>query len=330
MIRRAHSKASKTTDPSKMQRSASGHKNQREKPQPPSPLIEGNQHMRHIDRAPPGDIVRRASKARPREDLARQKSKRMYFEDAFSTSTASPARERVHGDAIVMAEVKTNMIVRDELTLITDLACQLATRYRRPVSSVVVTLHQGACMLFAGTLDPAYAMVVRALPSQLRPATNKRNAALLQRHMEDALGVPPHRGILRFVPVSEEHLACGGRTVAGEIEELEREAGGVRGGGVRGGGGEGGGRDCWWDSLAALRIPPTAGMVTPEPTPPGSVDGELPSMPGSYPKTTPEVESGKKAAHKRRSFVATIFGLSGSKSSDRSSLPAIVDEAPKA
>lgn len=68
--------------------------------------------MRHIDRAPPGDIVRRASKARPREDLARQKSKRMYFEDAFSTSTASPARERVHGDAIVMAEVKTNMIVR--------------------------------------------------------------------------------------------------------------------------------------------------------------------------------------------------------------------------
>ncbi|KAL2139593.1 hypothetical protein VTI28DRAFT_4934 [Corynascus sepedonium] len=349
MIRRAHSKASKTTDPSKMQRSASGHKNQREKPQPPSPLIEGNQHMRHIDRAPPGDIVRRASKARPREDLARQKSKRMYFEDAFSTSTASPARERVHGDAIVMAEVKTNMIVRDELTLITDLACQLATRYRRPVSSVVVTLHQGACMLFAGTLDPAYAMVVRALPSQLRPATNKRNAALLQRHMEDALGVPPHRGILCFVPVPEEHLACGGRTVAGEIEELEREAGG-RADPATGGGwlmestspvvaatvedealrGSKARRMLSVKSLAALRIPPTAGMVTPEPTPPGSADGELPSMPGSYPKTTPEVEPGKKAAHKRRSFVATIFGLSGSKSSDRSSLPAIVDEAPKA
>ncbi|KAK4252340.1 Tautomerase/MIF superfamily [Corynascus novoguineensis] len=325
MIRRARSKASKTTDSSKMQRSASGHKDQRAKPQPPSPLIEGNHHMRHIDRAPPGDIVRRASKARPREDLARQKSKRMFFEDAFSTSTASPARERVHGDAIVMAEVKTNIIVRDEFTLITDLACQLATRYRRPVSSVVVTLHQGACMLFAGTLDPAYAMVVRALPSQLRPATNKRNAALLQRHMEDALGVPPHRGILRFVPVPEEHLACGGRTVAGEIEELERADGGVRGEG-----GEGGGRDYWRDSLAALRIPPTAGMVTPEPTPPGSADGELPSMPGSYPKTTPEVEPGKKAAHKRRSFVATIFGLSGSKSSDRSSLLAILDEAPKA
>lgn len=68
--------------------------------------------MRHIDRAPPGDIARRTSKSQSRADLARQKSKRSFFEDAFSVSPNSPARERVHGDAIVMAEVKTNVIVR--------------------------------------------------------------------------------------------------------------------------------------------------------------------------------------------------------------------------
>jgi hypothetical protein len=60
---------------------------------------------------PPGDIVRRSSKSQPRADLARQKSKRNFFDDAFSANTTSPARDRVHGDAIVMAEVKTNVMV---------------------------------------------------------------------------------------------------------------------------------------------------------------------------------------------------------------------------
>jgi hypothetical protein len=77
-------------------------------------------------------------------------------------------------------------------------------------------------MFFAGSFDPAYVMCVSALPSQLQPTTNKRNAALIQKHMEEALGVRPGRGLLRFVPVQEEHLACGGKTMAGEIEELER------------------------------------------------------------------------------------------------------------
>jgi hypothetical protein len=68
--------------------------------------------MRHIEKALPGDIVRKTSRTQPRADLARQKSKRNFFEEAFSANPVSPARERVHGDAIVMAEVKTNVIVR--------------------------------------------------------------------------------------------------------------------------------------------------------------------------------------------------------------------------
>jgi hypothetical protein len=78
-------------------------------------LIEGNHVLRPIDRAPPGDIVRKTSKSQSRADLSTTKSKKNFFEDAFSAHPGSPARERVHGDAIVMAEVKTNVIVHNPL-----------------------------------------------------------------------------------------------------------------------------------------------------------------------------------------------------------------------
>lgn len=112
--------------------------------------------------------------------------------------------------------------ISDEFTFITELSYHLSTRYRRPVTSIVVTLQHGACMFFGGSFDPAYVMSVFALPSQLMPTTNKRNAALIQKHMEEAIGVGPARGFLRFVPTQEEHLACNGKTMAGEIDELER------------------------------------------------------------------------------------------------------------
>lgn len=38
------------------------------------------------------------------------------------------------------------------------------------------------------------------------------------------LYVEPERGIIKFVPLAEENFATNGKTVAGEIEELEREA----------------------------------------------------------------------------------------------------------
>ncbi|KAK4237923.1 Tautomerase/MIF superfamily [Achaetomium macrosporum] len=306
----------------------SGRKSRRGSPQPTPNLVEGNHLMRNIDRAPPGDIVRRASKTQSRADLARQKSRRNFFEDAFSTNPSTPARERVHGDAIVMAEVKTNVIISDEFTFITELSYLLSTRYQRPVSSIVVTLHHGACMIFGGSFEPAYIMSVFALPSQLLPTTNKRNAALIQKHMEETLEVPPARGFLRFVPTQEEHLACNGKTMAGEIDELEKDfqneenndgakpsrvtldevvAAETRGMRAR--------KRLSTKSLAALRHPAAADIPTPEPTPPGSGD---------------EVDSAsaqpKKSARRKKSFVATIFGRSGSKSSDRSSLPVIADE----
>lgn len=83
----------------------------------------------------------------------------------------------------------------------------------------MVTLQHGTCMVFGGTFDPAYVISVHALPTQLQPTTNKRNAALIQRHMDEALGVKPSRGFLRFIPTPEDSTARNGKTIAGEVEE---------------------------------------------------------------------------------------------------------------
>lgn len=68
-------------------------------------------------------------------------------------------------------------------------------------------------------------MTVTALPCQLLATTNKRNAALIQKHMEEAIGVSPARGFLRFVPASPENIAVGGRTLAAEMDDLDRGPG---------------------------------------------------------------------------------------------------------
>jgi hypothetical protein len=109
--------------------------------------------------------------------------------------------------------------IDDEFTFITELSYLLSTRYQRPISSVVVTLQHGACMVFGGTFDPAYVLSVHALSTQLQPTTNKRNAALIQKHLEEVLAVRPSRGFLRFIPTPEENTARNGKTIAGEIEE---------------------------------------------------------------------------------------------------------------
>ena len=78
----------------------------------PTPhLVEGDRLMRNIDRPPPGDVVRRAHKTLSIPELTKRRSKIDFFDGAFSVNDSSSARERVHGDAIVTAEVKTNVIV---------------------------------------------------------------------------------------------------------------------------------------------------------------------------------------------------------------------------
>ncbi|KAK3379445.1 Tautomerase/MIF superfamily [Lasiosphaeria ovina] len=293
--------------------------------------------MRDIDRPLPGDVGPRATKRPSKPGLVKKRSNFSFFEDAFSSNGGrNPARERVRGDAIVMVEVKTNIIITDEFTFITELSYHISTRYQRPVSSIVVTLQHSTCMLFGGSFDPAYVISVFALPSQLLPTTNKRNAALIQKHMEEATGVKPERGFLRFVPTKEEDVACNGKTLAGEIEELSRtysipeaaaeeedeDAGTVsRRPKAR--------KKLSVKSLASFRPLSAIDLPTPELTPPASADEALPPVPASPPilaAMEKPASAQQKTAKRRKSFVATIFHRSTAKPGHRSALPAIPAE----
>ncbi|KAF7879211.1 hypothetical protein EAF04_000409 [Stromatinia cepivora] len=192
----------------------------------PSPIIiEGQRITRDISRGTPGDITKSSmSKSPEQKQLAKKRSQ--YYGDAFAyREPTGSARERVSRDSMVLCELVTNVIMREEHTLLTSLSNILSTRYQRPESSIFVTLKHSACFIVAGTFEPAYIMTITALPSQMQPVTNKRNASLLQNYMATTeLYVEPERGIIKFVPLAEENFATNGKTVAGEIEELEREA----------------------------------------------------------------------------------------------------------
>jgi Macrophage migration inhibitory factor (MIF) len=86
-----------------------------------------------------------------------------------------------------------------------------------------VTLAHSVCLLLGGSFDPAYTLTITALPSQVQPVTNKRNAMLLAKLLEESLGVPASRGLTKFVGVQEDNFAFNGKTAATEIEDFVKE-----------------------------------------------------------------------------------------------------------
>jgi len=56
-------------------------------------------------------MVHRVRKALSKPELTRQRSNINFYEEVFAINGTNPAKERVRGDAHVMAEVKTNVIV---------------------------------------------------------------------------------------------------------------------------------------------------------------------------------------------------------------------------
>ncbi|KAK4456079.1 Tautomerase/MIF superfamily [Podospora aff. communis PSN243] len=334
-------KGSSPMDTSKL--SFSERKAQKENMSPPTPADGARRIMRDITRPPPGDVTRSTSN-KSQKGLGKRRSNVNFLEDAFAAGESSAAKERVRGDAIVFAEVKTNVIISDEFTFITELSCHLSIRYQRPMSSIVVSLHHGACMFFAGSFDAAYVMTISALPSQVLPTTNKRNAALVQKHMEEAIGVQPKRGLIRFVPIQEENMANNGKTMAGEIDELERNGCVIPTPEVSSAGESGTSdarrskarRKLSVKSFTNFRPPSGIAVPAPELTPPASADETLPAIPGSptinaQGKSDTEApatlqKSLSKKAKRKKSFVATIFLRSGNKPEYSPGLAAIPSE----
>ena len=77
-------------------------------------------------------------------------------------------------------------------------------------------------MLYGGTFEPAYILAITTVESAFAPTMNKRNAYLLQVHMEESLGVPPSRGLVNLIGIPNEQMAASGNTVAAAVEEAQR------------------------------------------------------------------------------------------------------------
>ncbi|KAF2657630.1 Tautomerase/MIF [Lophiostoma macrostomum CBS 122681] len=154
-----------------------------------------------------------------------QRRRTQYFEEqfAYKDDSTSSARDRVIKDAPIIADLRTNVIIKDEYTLVTDLSHHLSQRYQRPETSIMITVNHSACLLLGGSFEPTYVLTISALPQQVQPTTNKRNASLIQAFMFESIGVHPERGVLKFVPIPEDSLATNGVTMLGEIERLERQ-----------------------------------------------------------------------------------------------------------
>lgn len=105
-----------------------------------------------------------------------------------------------------------------------DLSHQLAARYTRPGSVIMVKVDHSACLALGGKFDPCYVLTLTAVPSQMSPGTNKRNAGLIQSFMADILSVPADRGIIRFETIEECNIATNGSTMAGEFDRLEKQS----------------------------------------------------------------------------------------------------------
>ncbi|KAK0927552.1 hypothetical protein LTR91_013538 [Friedmanniomyces endolithicus] len=172
--------------------------------------------------------VMEGRQARDRTSLGQyndaSKHRTQYYEDQFryKDGEVGTIRERVQRESPVIAELKTNVIIKDEFTLVTDLSYHLAQRYTRPDSSIMIKVEHSACLALGGTFDPCYILNITTLPSEMGPTMNKRNAALIQSFMADILSVSSDRGIVKFQPVEEANYAMDGTTMLGQIEKLEK------------------------------------------------------------------------------------------------------------
>ncbi|KAI9167375.1 hypothetical protein HJFPF1_03502 [Paramyrothecium foliicola] len=188
-------------------------------PQPSlDPVVEG-QAVQVVANNPSIRGAAASAKPQPGRLLSKQRSR--FFQEGAPKKNDGTAEfgDKILHQAMLLAEVQTNVIVNDEFTFTTELSHHLAARYDRTVCSILVTVQHGICMLYGGSFDPAYSVVISTLPCQVQATTNKRNTSLLQKHMEQALGVPAARGLVRYIPVPEECFGKDGRTVAASIDD---------------------------------------------------------------------------------------------------------------
>lgn len=76
----------------------------------PTPIVEGDGLTRDVIHSLPGDTRNNNRKSKTQADMAKRRSS--YYEEAFQGDRESNViKDRAYAEAIVMAELRTNVIV---------------------------------------------------------------------------------------------------------------------------------------------------------------------------------------------------------------------------
>ncbi|OJI97174.1 hypothetical protein ASPVEDRAFT_49218 [Aspergillus versicolor CBS 583.65] len=160
------------------------------------------------------------------EDRPLTQPKSQFFDNSFSSRSpwVSPSA-RINQDSFVVIEIKLNIGVKDEESVVSKITTKMAQIYQRSESFMIVTIQQIPTLRFGSSALPSYSMKLYALPYLIAPITNLRSTILIQAALDDILHIAPSRGIILYIPIPEENMATNSTTMMGEIARLERDIG---------------------------------------------------------------------------------------------------------
>ncbi|GAB0133710.1 hypothetical protein EsDP_00002108 [Epichloe bromicola] len=165
------------------------------------PVFEGE--IKTLDNQRRSPMSHSAASPQPKMNLAKPRAPGSVRPN-HRVSSHSGRSVQLRHEAILSAEVKTNVVITNEYLFMNELSYHLSLRYGRPLSSIVVSLQHGIYLLYGGSFDPAYILTITGLPDQVMATVNKRNASVFQGHLLQAIRVPPARGLVQFVPIVED------------------------------------------------------------------------------------------------------------------------------
>ncbi|PWY89978.1 Tautomerase/MIF [Aspergillus heteromorphus CBS 117.55] len=171
----------------------------------------------------PLDVKSNRAEHKSNEDKPIQRSRSHYYEDVFSTrGPLTSPRTQISQESVVVIELKVNSQIKDMGQLVSSVSSHMARIFQKSETLVMTTIQQDACIQFGRSTMPAYLMKVFALPYLIAPITNLRSTIMIQAALQEILHVAPSRGVILYIPISEENFATNGVTMMGEIARLER------------------------------------------------------------------------------------------------------------
>ncbi|KAG6040533.1 hypothetical protein E4U41_000246 [Claviceps citrina] len=166
-----------------------------------------------------------AASTQPKPNLAKPRAPGSGRSSRRASSSTSRRNSQARDDSVLSAEVKTNVVITNEYLFMNELSYHLALRYGRPLSSIVVSLQHGICLLYGGSFDPAYILTIAGRPDQIM---DKRNVAVFQDHLQQAIRVAPARGLVQFVATAEDCVNLGVGAVTGAMPSAAAAAAAAR------------------------------------------------------------------------------------------------------